>query len=167
MNDEIKKLVLGLYKPPFEYDGGYIWDSNHEMVSDSGQVLQMQKTLVSRIRSWGRIQYMKDKCKPEDLQDTVGKCVAEALNKYWREQSKTPIDEADELISRLRDIFKGYHLELDIMENCTLLTVKGCEECGTEEGFTKAFVWSKKNNMGAMYRDELNKLLEEASGNNV
>ena len=79
MNDstKLRKLALALYKPPFKYMHGYIFDAEGEMVSDeAGQH-------ITEIRGWGRISYMDN---PETLQDAVGELVAEALTKFWEQK---------------------------------------------------------------------------------
>ena len=64
------KEALNLYKPPFKFICGFIYDHNGEMVIDQ----------VCRIRGWGRISYMEN---AEGIQDTVGDIVARALTEYW------------------------------------------------------------------------------------
>ena len=67
--------ALALYLPPFRFDHGYIFDSNHRMVADNeGQDVAL------RVRGWGRISHMPT---PESLQDKVGELIAEALTEYW------------------------------------------------------------------------------------
>lgn len=64
-----------LYRPPFKYDpmGGYIWDSDGNMVADeAGKAM--------RLRGWGRIGYMEN---PEALQDAVGELIANVLTEGW------------------------------------------------------------------------------------
>lgn len=83
-------LDLDLYIPPFRYVGGYIYDSNN-MVANRGTDTA-QGTIISRIRGWGRIAYLDNpKGRAEQLQDEVGRIVAEALNMYW----KTPAKQGD------------------------------------------------------------------------
>lgn len=72
---DIRDSALALYKPPFKFDRGYIWDANNQMVADDdGQDVAL------RIRGWGRISYLPN---PEVLQDEVGRLIAEALTEYW------------------------------------------------------------------------------------
>ena len=47
-NDE--KLALELYKPPFTYRHGYIFDADGNMVGD-----QAGDSAATRVRGWGRI----------------------------------------------------------------------------------------------------------------
>ena len=79
----IRQAALDLYTPPFRHEHGYIRDANHEMVADDAGS-EGSGLVASRIRGWGRIQYMN---KPEllaaVLQDEVAEMVAEALNAYW------------------------------------------------------------------------------------
>ena len=84
MLSDIRKAALNLYVPPFRHDRGYIWDANNEMVSDDGCGGEMRGLIASRIRGWGRIQYLDNpKGRAAALQDEVGNIVAEALNAYW------------------------------------------------------------------------------------
>lgn len=80
---DIRKAALDLYAPPFRHEHGYIRDANHQMVADDAGS-EGTGLIASRIRGWGRIQYMD---KPEQraaaLQDEVAEIVAEALNTYW------------------------------------------------------------------------------------
>ncbi len=85
MSDKtIGQAALALYKPPFKYLRGYIWDANGEVVADSDQLIEDGAAM--RIRGWGRIQYLKE-FNPEDLQDEVGKHCALALTQYWEANS--------------------------------------------------------------------------------
>lgn len=67
--------ALALYKPPFRYDHGFIWDANNYMVADSEG-----RDVALRIRGWGRISYMTT---PEQLQDAVGELIAQAMTEFW------------------------------------------------------------------------------------
>ena len=71
MSDELRKRALALYKPPFSYHCGYIHDGEGNMVSDAPA-----GAIVTRVRGWGRISYLEN---AEELQDTVGEMIAEAL----------------------------------------------------------------------------------------
>lgn len=71
--------ALELYKPPFRFDRGYIFDADSRMVYDNEGVDTM-----GRVRGWGRIQYLPN---PEALQDKVGEMIAEALNDFWKKHS--------------------------------------------------------------------------------
>lgn len=75
---QIHSDALALYSPPFRFEHGYIFDSNHQVVSDDGD----RGDSVARVRGWGRISYLKN---PEALQDQVGHIIAEALTRYWEE----------------------------------------------------------------------------------
>lgn len=74
---EIQKRAMALYTGPFRYEHGYIYDSQNNMVADE------DSAVISRIRGWGRIQYMPE---AESLQDAVGELVAQALTKFWLAQ---------------------------------------------------------------------------------
>lgn len=83
----IRQAALDLYKPPFVYEHGYIFDSEHQMVADNGDIDEMRDLLVARIRGWGRIQYMDNPPgRAAALQDEVGQIVVEALNAFWAAQ---------------------------------------------------------------------------------
>lgn len=74
---ELRARAISLYKPPFKFDFGYIWDADGQMVADQnlnedGQILC--------VRGWGRISYLEN---PEALQDEVGEVIALALSNYW------------------------------------------------------------------------------------
>ena len=71
--------ALELYKPPFRFDRGYIFDAEGRMAYDNEGVDTM-----GRVRGWGRIQYLPN---PEALQDKVGEMIAEALNDFWKKHS--------------------------------------------------------------------------------
>ena len=79
---KIQSAAIDLYKPPFKFECGYIFDSEHNMLADNGGMDELMDGMAARIRGWGRIQYLKD-FKPEELQDTVGELVAIALTEYW------------------------------------------------------------------------------------
>ena len=77
MTDDLKAEALGLYRPPFRYEHGYIYDARNYMVAD-------ESSHCLRVRGWGRISYLKN---PEALQDAAGELVAEALTEYWRRRA--------------------------------------------------------------------------------
>lgn len=85
----IRDVAFELYKPPFYFRGGYVWDSGHHMVLDQHtEDGDTSDAILARIRGWGRIQYMdKPELRAAALQDEVGKLVAEALNAAWERQS--------------------------------------------------------------------------------
>lgn len=66
-------LIKDLYKPPFKYINGKIFDSEDNHVLD--------------IRGWGRIQYMDDS---ETRQDKFGDYVAEILTKAYEKAIPAP-----------------------------------------------------------------------------
>ncbi|MDB5822229.1 MAG: hypothetical protein JWR21_933 [Herminiimonas sp.] len=72
---ETTKQALALYKPPFRFEHGYIFDAEHMMVADD-----QGQDVALRVRGWGRISYLPD---AEALQDEVGRLIAEALTEYW------------------------------------------------------------------------------------
>lgn len=78
----IKREVMALYKPPFRYHLGYIWDAEGEMVAD-----RPGENILLRIRGWGRISYLDN---PELLQDTLGEIIASTLTDYWMAHNAKP-----------------------------------------------------------------------------
>jgi len=72
----IRDRALALYKPPFKFYRGYIYDSEGQMFSDDRDTDHR----VQRVRGWGRISYLPD---PEALQDEIGAMIADALTDYW------------------------------------------------------------------------------------
>jgi hypothetical protein len=79
---DLKTRALELYTPPFRYKNGYIFDSQDNMVADDDNV---ETSVVTRIRGWGRISYMSQ---APQLQDKLGEMVAEALTDYWNRYKK-------------------------------------------------------------------------------
>lgn len=73
--DTLTQSALSLYRAPFRFHRGYIWDANNEMVADN-----FGQDFALRIRGWGRISYLPT---PGALQDKVGELIAEALTEYW------------------------------------------------------------------------------------
>jgi len=76
----LKKRVFELYKPPFTFNCGYIFDTDGQMMADETQAMRAHIQHVARIRGWGRLSYFEH---PEALQDMCGEVVAEALTDYW------------------------------------------------------------------------------------
>ena len=83
---ELRTRAFALYKPPFRYHAGYIFDADHHMVSDSEE-----ECFISRIRGWGRLHgkgaMALDPKDAANLQDEVGEMLAEALTAYWESKS--------------------------------------------------------------------------------
>ena len=65
----LRERAVALYKPPFKFFGGYIWDSEGQMVADNHVDEDAQ---ILRVRGWGRISYLEN---PEELQDEVGELI--------------------------------------------------------------------------------------------
>lgn len=81
-----RKAAMAIYAPPFKFYRGYIHDSQGHMVSDQdGLDGEVEKSVVARVRGWGRIGYMPN---PEALQDEVGHMMADALTAYYAMQTK-------------------------------------------------------------------------------
>jgi len=78
MSDDLTADALALYKPPFRFAYGFIWDAENMMVADhEGQDVAL------RIRGWGRIGY---KPNAEQLQDKVGELIAQAMTEFWEQR---------------------------------------------------------------------------------
>lgn len=72
LDNTLRAATLDLYTPPFRYENGYVWDDNNHVVTDDGGEF-VTGVIASRIRGWGRIQYMdKPRGRAAALQDDVG-----------------------------------------------------------------------------------------------
>lgn len=86
MTNELRQRALRLYRRPFRFDGGYVWDAAGEMVADdrvadSAELqIPMSSLALARVRGWGRISYLPN---APELQDAVGELIALALTEYW------------------------------------------------------------------------------------
>lgn len=47
----------------------------------------------------------------------------------------------DELIEKIRDKFKGYHIEIQLYPAGGSISAEGCEECETEEKEGEISIW--------------------------
>ena len=75
--------AIEIFTPPFRYENGFIVDSSDNIVAYSWRD-KAARLIASRIRGWGRIQYMDNpEWSADEIQDEVGKIVAEALNSFW------------------------------------------------------------------------------------
>lgn len=79
-----REVALALYKAPFKFTHGYIFDAEGRMFADQdggfGLDGKVETHIIARVRGWGRISYMKD---AEQLQDEVGEVIAQALTEFW------------------------------------------------------------------------------------
>lgn len=78
------KEILEIYKAPFSYSYGYIFDANSQMVADdAGEDLEG----IVRVRGWGNLTGLGAMgLNPDlaaDIQDEIGEMIAEALTNYW------------------------------------------------------------------------------------
>ena len=83
-----RAAALALYKPPFKFSMGYIYDGGSRMVADQdgfGEDSKVFESVAARVRGWGRIGYMPD---AEQLQDEVGAVIAEALTEFWNRAAR-------------------------------------------------------------------------------
>lgn len=81
-----------LFRPPFRFECGYVWDAAGEMVADNREDKEDAEALPAlRVRGWGRIKYLPE---PDKLHDETGRLIAEALTKGWPlTQRSTPSGE--------------------------------------------------------------------------
>lgn len=79
MAETPKQKAIGLLKPPFKFDNGYIFDGSkaRNMVCDEGEC---ELGTIARLRGWGRLGNLPD---GGEIQDAVGEVIAEALNQYF------------------------------------------------------------------------------------
>lgn len=87
----LEQTAIELYKPPFKFQYGYVYDSNGNCFADiNGGCDDTIETecgsIALRVRGWGRIQYIKGTHSPEDIQDQVGKEIVKALNAHWEKK---------------------------------------------------------------------------------
>jgi len=75
--------AMKLYRPPFRYEHGYIFDADHRMVADNDGMDTM-----GRVRGWGRIGALPN---TEALQDKVGELIAQALTEFWQKSESLEI----------------------------------------------------------------------------
>lgn len=88
-----RKAALDLYRAPFKFEHGYIFDADYHMVADDDDV---ESHVAARVRGWGRIGGLPDAA---ELQDEVGRVIADALTAYWASpQPLQPITADDEAI---------------------------------------------------------------------
>lgn len=88
MSNELKTKALELYKLPFRFDHGYIFDASGHTVADQGGALDGQLAFMAQVRGWGRIGKLEN---AEAMQDKVGELIAEALTEYWERNTGAPI----------------------------------------------------------------------------
>ena len=90
MSNTLRNEAMSLYKPPFRYFKGYIFDSaNNVFADDGGTDETIVQNTIARIRGWGKLGYHKNGA---ELQDELGNLVAEALNKFYEDLDK-PLEE--------------------------------------------------------------------------
>jgi hypothetical protein len=78
-----RKEAMSVYKPPFTFLHGYIYDSQHLMVADDGPITGeggVAGAVAARVRGWGKLGYRPDGAK---IQDEIGQMMADALNEYY------------------------------------------------------------------------------------
>jgi len=75
--------ILELYKGPFVYNMGYIYDANGQMLADNaGENIPG----IVQVRGWGYLTGGAASWKDgaEEIQDELGEMIAEALTQYWK-----------------------------------------------------------------------------------
>ena len=79
-----RAAAMAVYKPPFKYKYGYIYDSQNLMVADDGGIGKeepgVEGAVAARVRGWGRLGYLPNGA---ELQDEIGHMMADALNKLY------------------------------------------------------------------------------------
>lgn len=81
LNAGLCRAAFALYRPPFRFEHGYIWDAGNNMVADQDDACSdAVSSEIARVRGWGRICSMPE---PMALQDKVGELIAAALTEYW------------------------------------------------------------------------------------
>lgn len=93
--DNKRKAAMAMYTPPFTYECGYIFDSQHLMVSDNGPVgssTSVKGAVAARVRGWGRLTYLPNGA---ELQDEIGQMMADALNTMYATVAQPAINDAD------------------------------------------------------------------------
>lgn len=83
----LESAAIDLCVPPFEFYHGYIKDSKGNTIADDGDIGAMEEMIAARIRGWGRLSYIEGEHSPADIQDTIGRHIATALNEYWAKHS--------------------------------------------------------------------------------
>jgi hypothetical protein len=79
-----REAAKAVYTPPFKYEHGYIFDSQHLMVADNGPICDgpsVEGAVASRVRGWGRLGYLPNGA---ELQDEIGQMMADALNALYQ-----------------------------------------------------------------------------------
>lgn len=76
-NSDLRRKAIEMLKPPFSYEHGYIFDSEHNMVSDDHDC---GTGTIARLRGWGRLGKLEDGA---EIQDAIGELIAEALTEWF------------------------------------------------------------------------------------
>lgn len=87
--ETVRDRAAKLFKPPFKFDGTYIWDAQGEMLADN----RVPDGATLQARGWGRLTGVYAMALPEsearDLQRAYGELIAEALNAHWPKGRKS------------------------------------------------------------------------------
>jgi len=99
----LRDAALALYKPPFKFQRGYVFDAASQMVADQdgwGEGSKVYETVAARVRGWGRIVREPDAAA---LQDEVGTILADALTEFWNRAASpaAPQPLSDELAGEI------------------------------------------------------------------
>jgi hypothetical protein len=81
---ELQKQALDMYKPPFQFHHGYIFDSAGHMFADEGRPEEAASLIAVRIRGWGRLGKLSNGA---EVQDAAGHLVVAALNAFWKQHA--------------------------------------------------------------------------------
>ncbi|WP_312834466.1 hypothetical protein [Comamonas sp.] len=81
---ELQKQALDMYKPPFQFHHGYIFDSAGHMFADEGRPDEAASLIAVRIRGWGRLGKLSNGA---EVQDAAGHLAVAALNAFWKQHA--------------------------------------------------------------------------------
>jgi hypothetical protein len=97
VSDELRDRARKLFRAPFRYEGGYIWDDDTEMLADK-RVESEAPGATLRVRGWGRLGYITKSPEEADaLQDAYGELIAEALTAHFGKRTNAVLVPADKL----------------------------------------------------------------------
>ncbi len=103
-NTPLRQAAMSVYTPPFRYQHGYIFDSQHLMIADDDSVTG---AVASRVRGWGKLGYLPNGA---ELQDEIGQIIADALNALYAKD----IQAADTWVSTAAELRAITH-EMDLI----------------------------------------------------
>jgi hypothetical protein len=140
MSDELRDRARKLFRTPFKYAGGYIWDDDGEMLADNHVGFDAPGATL-RVRGWGRLGYIaKSPKEAAALQDAYGELIAEALTAHFRKRTNAVLIPEDKL-KELQD--ERDHLTKDLAEARDLLqtaaTFLSCDPSSVDAAVVREF----------------------------